>query len=44
LQDRSQSFETDRDVQQMSGEKEIVVVAEDREYEVPQAIQECLEI
>lgn len=28
LQDRSQCFETDRDVQQMSSEKEVVIVAQ----------------
>lgn len=38
LQDRSQGFETDRDVQQVSGEEEVVIVAENRKREVPQTV------
>lgn len=38
LQDCPQGFETDRDVQQVSGEEEVVIIAEDRKREVPQTV------
>lgn len=38
LQDCSQGFETDRNIQQVSGEEEVVIVAEDRKREVPQTV------
>lgn len=43
LQDRTQSFETDSNVQQMGCEEEVIEVAEDGEHEIPQAVQEGLE-
>lgn len=35
LQDRTQRLETDSDIEQMSGEEEIVEVTKDREDEIP---------
>lgn len=40
LQNCSQSFETDCNIQQMSGKEEIVEISEDRESKVPQGVQE----
>lgn len=44
LQDGTQSLKTDRDVQQVSGEEEIIVIPKDRKGEVPQTVQERLKI
>ncbi|OAD61165.1 hypothetical protein WN48_00484, partial [Eufriesea mexicana] len=42
LQDGPQSFEANRDVQQVSSEEEVVVIAKDRKCEIPQTVQKCL--
>ena len=42
LEDDSKGGNTDRDVQQVSGEEEVVVVAQDGEHEVQQLVDERL--
>ena len=42
LQDDPQSSDSERDVEEMSGEEEVVVVAQDGEDEVEQLVEEWL--